>query len=255
MMDRKPDNRVAIQHTPLYAPHASEDVLTGGRLLRHAFAQAPYRTAERDAVIIAADDPEPPILQMHRGVAFRSVTLPDGRRAIVDILLPSDIAGIDNAVLGRSNHDVVAGAPLGYRQLAGAALRELLATPPIAVRALALMAETRWRIDRHVTAITRLDARCRIASFLLGIYERLRRAELISRPTFNLHLTQDQMADHLGMTMVHVSRTLRRLREQRLVLVDRQVVMILDVAALRELANGLPPLTATETTPLADMAK
>lgn len=253
-MDRKPYSRMTLQHTPVYASHASEDVLTGSRLLRRAFADSPYRTADRDTVIIAAEDPEPPILQIHRGVAFRSVTLPDGRRAIVDILLPADIAGIDNAVLGRSSHDVVAAAQLGYRQLGGAALRELMANPPIAVRALALMAEVRWRIDRHVTAITRFDARSRIASFLLGIYERLRRAELISRPTFNLHLTQDQMADHLGMTMVHVSRTLRRLREQRLVLVDRQVVIILDIDGLRELANGLPPLTATEPTPLANMA-
>lgn len=255
MMDRKPDSRVMLQHTPVYAAHATEDVLTGGRLLRRAFADSPYRTADRGAVVIAADDPEPPILQIHRGIAFRSVSLPDGRRAVVDILLPTDIAGVDNAVLARSNHDVVAGAPLGYRQLGSAALRELMTNPEIAVRALALMAESRWRIDRHVTAITRFNAQSRIASFLLGIYERLRRAELISRPTFNLHLTQDQIADHLGMTMVHVSRTLRRLREQRLALVDRQVVIILDVAALRELTNGLPPLTATEPAPFPDMVK
>ena len=255
MMGGKPDDRFTVQHTPNYAAGASEGVLTGGRLLRRAFAEAPYRTAERHAVIIAADDPEPPILQIHRGVAFRSIGLPDGRRAIVDILLPTDVAGIDNAVLGRSNHDMVAGAALGYRQLSGTTLRKLMENPQIAVRALALMAESRWRIDRHVTAITRFDARCRIASFLLGIYDRLRRAELITRPTFNLQLTQDQMADHLGMTMVHVSRTLRRLREQRLALVDRQVVIILDVPALRGLANGLPRLNATEPTPLADMAK
>jgi CRP-like cAMP-binding protein len=254
-MEHKPEGRILAQHTPPYASHASEDLLTGGRLLRRAFAEAPYRTAERDAVIILADDPDPPILQIHRGIAFRSVNLPDGRRAIVDILLPTDFGGIDNAVLGRSNHDIVAGAPLGYRQLGGAALRELIANPQIAVRVLALMAEARWRIDRHLTAITRFDARCRIASFLLGIYDRLRRTDLISRPTFNLHLTQDQMADHLGMTMVHVSRTLRRLREERLVLVDRQVVIILDVPALRELASGLPPLTASEPRALADMAK
>jgi CRP-like cAMP-binding protein len=250
MPERKPDSRVRPQDIPIYAPHASEDMLTGGRLLRRAFAEAPYRTAEREAVIIAADHPEPPILQIHRGIAFRSVSLPDGRRAIVDILLPTDIVGIDNAVLGRSNHDIVAGAPLGYRQLSSIALRELMANPQIAVRVLALMAEARWRTDRHITAITRFDARSRIASFLLGIYDRLRRAELIARPTFNLHLTQDQMADHLGMTMVHVSRTLRRLREQRLVLVDRQVVIILDVDGLRELASGLPPLTTGEVMPL-----
>ena len=66
----------------------------------------------------------------------------------------------------------------------------------------------------------------------------MRRTELTTRPTFNLHLTQDQLADHLGMTMVHVSRTLRRLRQERLVMVDRQVVIILDVDGLRDIAGG-----------------
>ncbi|HWB51584.1 MAG TPA: Crp/Fnr family transcriptional regulator [Stellaceae bacterium] len=250
MMERtpegRPESRVGTHHATVYAAGASEDLLTGGRLLRRAFAEAPYRTAERDAAVIAADDAEPPILQIHRGVAYRSVSLPDGRRAIVDIILPTDVVGVDNAVLGRSNHDVVAASPLGYRQLSGAALRELMANPHVAMRALALMGEQRSRIDRHLTAITRFDARSRIASFILGIYERLRRAELISRPTFNLQLTQDQMADHLGMTMVHISRTLRRLREERLVLVDRQVVIVLDVDGLRDIASGLPPVAELE---------
>jgi DNA-binding transcriptional regulator LsrR (DeoR family) len=34
-------------------------------------------------------------------------------------------------------------------------------------------------------------------------------------------LTQEQVGDHLGLTLVHVNRTLRRLREERIVLVDR----------------------------------
>src|SRR5207302_9527438 len=108
---------------------------------------------------------------------------------------------------------------LGYRSMTAGALRELMADRTIGLRVAALMAETRWRMDRHMTAITRLDARERIGLFLLDIYDRLRRRELISRPTFNLPLTQEQIADHLGMTMVHVNRTLRRLREDRLVMV------------------------------------
>ena len=57
-------------------------------------------------------------------------------------------------------------------------------------------------------------------------------------------MTQEQIADHLGMTMVHVNRILRRLRDERLVMVDRQVVIIMDLDRLRELAHGLPMLAA-----------
>jgi CRP-like cAMP-binding protein len=71
---------------------------------------------------------------------------------------------------------------------------------------MALMAEARWRTHRHLTAIARLDAYERLSFFLLDIHDRLRRHNLIARPTFHFPLTQDQIADHLGMTMVHVNR-------------------------------------------------
>jgi len=44
------------------------------------------------------------------------------------------------------------------------------------------------------------------------------------------------------MTMVHVSRTLRRLREERLLIVARQVVIISDIEGVREVAKGVRPL-------------
>ena len=76
---------------------------------------------------------------------------------------------------------------------------------------------------------------------LLDIYERLRRRELINRPSFNLPFTQEQIADHRGLTLVHVNRTLRRLREEHLVLVDRQVVVITDLDRLRVLVRSSCP--------------
>jgi DNA-binding transcriptional regulator LsrR (DeoR family) len=75
---------------------------------------------------------------------------------------------------------------------------------------------------------------------LLDIYERLPRNGLNSGLTFNLPLTQEQIADHLGLTLVHVNRTLRRLREERIVLIERQTVIILDLDRVRGCAEGLP---------------
>ena len=234
---------------PVYAAGASEDLLTGAQLLRRAFLATPLHTVDRDTVIVSAEDPTPPALLFHRGFAYRAFSMPDGRRSIMDILIPGDIAGLDHAVLGRCNHEIIAANTVGYRLLSAAVVRELMANSQIALRALALSGETRWRADRHMAAITRFDARGRIAALLIGLYERLRRRELISRPTFNLPFTQDQLADHLGMTMVHVSRTLRRMREERLVLVDRQVVIILDLEELRRAASGIPPLTEGSVAP------
>src|ERR1043166_6873775 len=114
-----------------------------------------------------------------------------------------------------------------------------------ATSVLALIAEARWRSAPLSVMIARLDAQARIAALILGIHDRLRRRGLTDGVSFNLPLTQEQIADHLGLTVVHVNRPLRRLREGRLVLVDRQVVMILDLEGLRELARGLPQTAET----------
>jgi len=228
---------------PTYAPAAVEDLLAGGRALRRAFLEQPYHSIGRQGVVFAENGGEAPVILVQRGVAYRSCTLADGRRAILDLLLPGDFGGLDNLVFGRSSQDLTAASALGYRAMKPTMLRELMADRAVALRVTALMAETRWRMDRHLTAISRLDARERIGLFLLDIYDRLRRRELISRPTFNLPLTQEQIADHLGMTMVHVNRTLRRLREERLLMVANQVVIITDLDRLRAVVTGMPPLT------------
>jgi CRP-like cAMP-binding protein len=85
-----------------------------------------------------------------------------------------------------------------------------MADPHVAMSILELAGESRRRADQHMVGLTRLDARERLCAFLLGIYQRLRRRDLITRPTFALPLTQEQIADHLGLTMVHTSRTLHR---------------------------------------------
>jgi CRP-like cAMP-binding protein len=198
----------------------------------------------RNKTIISAADREPPALLIGRGMAFSACTISDGRRAITDVLLPSDVVGVEHAVSGRSNCDIVAASPLAYRMLSANKLRQLMENPQIAARMLALAAATQWRADRLISALSRMDAYERIASFILNTYDRLRRAQLITRPTFVLHLTQDQIGDHLGLTTVHVSRTFRRLREDKVVLVDHQVVIILDVERLRAIAAGLLPTTA-----------
>lgn len=223
----------------------TEDLLNGGRLLRRAFLEAPTRSAHRGATVIGPGQRDAPAFLIHRGLAYSSTTLPDGRRSITDILLPMDIVGIDNVVMGYAPHAVVAANELFYRPLDADAVRELMFNSQVALRVLALICEARRRADRHMSGLIRLSARERLSAFYLGIYDRLLRRELISRPTFNASFTQDEIADHLGLTMVHVSRTLRRLREEKLLLVDRQVVIILDVEGLTRAAGGSSNKSAT----------
>jgi CRP/FNR family transcriptional regulator, anaerobic regulatory protein len=232
--------RLDLSERPRFAAGATEDLLLGGRRLRQAFLRTPMRFAGRDMPLVRTGDSEPVAVLIRNGFAYRSCVLSDGRRSILDMLLSGDMAGLENAVLARSAEDVAAAGRVGYCTLSGAALRELMTDPCIALYVVSQMAAARWRGDRLAASIGRLDAQARIGVLLLDIYDRLHRQGLINRPTFNLPFTQEQIADHLGLTLVHVNRTLRKLREEKVVLVDRQVVIILDLARLRLVAQGLP---------------
>jgi CRP-like cAMP-binding protein len=232
-----------------YTPSAIEDLLNGTRLLRRAFLEQPDRSVASHGTIFAGNGSEAPVILIQRGFAYRYGTLPDGRRAILDLLLPRDFGGLDHLV-GKGNQKLTAAGGVSFRAMRPATLRDMMVNPAISLCVVALMAETRWRMDRNMTAILRLDARERVALFLLDIYDRLRRHNLIARSTYTLPLTQEQIADHLGMTMVHVNRTLRHLREERLAIVAQQVVIIPDVDRLRALVGGLPPFS--EVMPVAD---
>ena len=238
MMDVTPP--VQAPERPRFAAAATEDLLLGGRRLRHAFMQTPLRHAGRDTPLIGAGRTQPTAIMLRSGFAFRSCLMPDGRRAILGILLSGDIGGLHNVVLARSFEDIHAASRVGYNTLAAGALYELLDDRCVMLQVMARLAEERWRADRLAASIGRLDAYARLCVLLLDIHDRLRHRGLISRASFNLPLTQEQIADHLGLTLVHVNRTLRRLREERIVLVDRQVVIIQDLDRLRELAQGLP---------------
>ena len=255
MTDKLPLQGFDFSHRPRYAAAVTEELLNGARRLRQAFIQTPTRFVERDASLVRLGDPEPAVILIRSGFAFRSCGLPDGRRAILHIVTPGDFVGLDHLVLARPIEEITAANRVDYCALPVAQVRELMKDPSINLKILAVLAETRWRSDRLATSIGRLDAQARICVMLLHLHERLRQRGLISRLTFNLPLTQEQMADHLGLTLVHVNRTLRRLREERVVLVDRQVIIIMDLDRLREFSQGLPePAELPEPAPEAQLS-
>jgi CRP/FNR family transcriptional regulator, anaerobic regulatory protein len=223
-----------------FAAGDSEELLTGSRTLRQAFRETPIRYAARDAMLVRLGERDAPILLLRSGFAYRSCVLADGRRAILDVLVPGDIAGLDHIMLASPIAEITAAHRVAYNALEPAQLRKLMADRCVALSVLAFAAEARWRGDRLTAMIGRLDAEARLAALILSIHDRLRRRGLTNHLSFNLPLTQEQIADHLGLTLVHVNRTLRRMREERLVLVDRQVVIIMDLDGLRELVRGLP---------------
>jgi hypothetical protein len=73
---------------------------------------------------------------------------------------------------------------------------------------------------------------------VLDFYTRLRRRSLITGCSYNLALTQVKIGYYLGLTVVHINRLLRSLREARIVNLEKHCVTILDLERLTSLAQN-----------------
>lgn len=168
------------------------------------------------------------------GVVGEVRRMPDGRRQILRLALPGDL------IAARPVETVVA---LTDAELAGGAELSAALTDPrpefTAVRRGWLIAQ---QVDDallrdHVMRLGRLSAEERIAQFLVETHERLAVVGLATDLTFHLPLTQEQIGDLLGLSVVHLNRKLQELRRQALVASRKGYVTLLDRPELVAMSN------------------
>ena len=104
---------------------------------------------------------------------------------------------------------------------------------------------TNTSTSSKAVGLGRGNAEERIAALLIEFRNRLRAIGLPADERYHFPMTQQQIADHTGLTTVRVNRVLRRLREQEMVSVQRgSVIFHHNVAALEELARPLQEFIA-----------
>jgi CRP-like cAMP-binding protein len=89
----------------------------------------------------------------------------------------------------------------------------------------------------HLIDVGRRSALERVAHFLLELLTRLQIIGLADDRSFRMPLTQELIGDALGLSVPHVNRTLRHLRDDELVSIEEHIVIIKDVEALSALAD------------------
>jgi CRP-like cAMP-binding protein len=162
------------------------------------------------------------------GWAIRYRTLSDGRRQIMNFLLPGDMFDLCAFLLTASDHSVGTITPCTVHHIPVPAITDLFRRWPRLGAAMwksALQEEATLR--ERILSLGRRSAQERAAHLLYELWVRLGIVGLRTGISYDLPLTQTELADALGLTSVHVSRTLRRLKQQRLIDVRRRRVTIL----------------------------
>jgi CRP/FNR family transcriptional regulator, anaerobic regulatory protein len=179
------------------------------------------------------------------GWACRFHRFSDGRQAIVDVYLPGDIIGLDAISRTRSLEEVIALTSIVAERIDGEQpLADLMTCRSIALYISWLLGKRQQRTERHLAAVSSLDARGRLATMALDFYTRLSGRGLITGLAYSLPLTQVHIAAYLGLTAVHLNRVLRSLHDEQIVSLERHCLTILDISRLKTLAQKCPQPSA-----------
>ena len=152
--------------------------------------------------------------------------------------MPGDEAGASGGLVQASDHSVATLTPCRVYPVAAATLQAVQQHHPGLRRAFA------WSVRRdlaimqeHVVDLGRRTARERLAHLVLELLCRLRLVGLADGGTFALPLTQGVLADVLGLSIVHVNRTLRWLNDEGLVCYRPGQLEVRDIPGLTRIAE------------------
>ncbi len=172
------------------------------------------------------------------GFAMRQKIVGDGARQIVGVHMPGDVVDLQNAWLTFSDHGVQALTTGSMAFIPREAIQELAFSRPAVGKALWVDTLVDGSIFREwIANVGRRDARTRMAHILCEFGVRLEAVGLGKRLKYELPMTQEQLADVLGLTAVHVNRTLQGLDAEGLTKRSRRSVIISDWKRLADVGD------------------
>jgi len=177
------------------------------------------------------------------GWAGRQRFLSGGQRQIFEFLLPGDVIGLNPRPQSLAMASTVALSPLETADAGPLrdAIKGQQALRTGLARAVELgAAEEEARLLDHIVRLGRLSAPERVAHLLLELHDRLRRVGLAMNWRFQLPLTQVILADTLGLSLVHLNRTLGELRRESLIELSGGWVRIVQPEPLQVVAHYYP---------------
>jgi CRP-like cAMP-binding protein len=218
------------------------------RVLRDTIARAEDVPADR--IVVRAGEELTFSILLLDGLMCRYKDLRNGERQIMELHVPGDFLDLHGFLLKRLDHNVMSLVTSRIAIVPHARLLAITEEHPHLSRLLWLSTLIDAAIHREwLLSLGRRSAVARIAHFFCEMHARLGVVELADATGFPLDITQTDLAECLGLTAVHVNRTLRELREAKLAVFRNGRVDILGPAGLERTAQFDPDYLQIEKRP------
>lgn len=210
---------------------------------RRAVASLPMRLqdfAANEDLVLQGDRPTECCVILD-GVVCRYKILGDGRRQIMALITPGEMPDLQSLHLERMDHSLAALSRVKAAFIPHQSLSDLIVGSPALGHAL-------WRetlVDGAVfrewmVGMGRRTAYARLAHLFCELTVKFERAQVRRGDRYPLPLTQSELADALGLSVVHVNRVLQQLRRDGAVQVRAGELRILDWGKLAEAGEFTP---------------
>ncbi len=199
--------------------------------------------AESGSMILAEGAHSAQMFTLLSGWAFRYKTLEDGRRQILNYSLPGDLIGLQGSVIGAMEHSVEALTPAVLCVFQRDKLDDLFKSQPgLSFDVTWLASREERMLDENLLSVGRRSAIERAAYLVAFLYQRAAAVGLSTDRSLLIPITQQHVADTLGLSIVHTNKTLKKLADRKLIRWHDRVCEVLDVKGLMEVASwdGLP---------------
>ena len=196
-------------------------------------ASSRSQSLEAHSDVIREGDEPADVHLVTRGLACRYKLLGNGRRQIVAYLIPGDFCDFNVFILSRMDHTIATISPTQMVWLTRERMLELLTYSGIA-RAMWLATLVDEAVLREwVTNIGQRSAEQRLAHLMCELYLRMKVVGLTDGLAFELPVTQAELGETLGLSTVHVNRSLQSLKAANVLTFKGKKIAIADMNRLK----------------------
>ncbi len=242
-------NSTPITNHPEFIARAiSDDRLPVASAIEEIASQ--YRTIPAGSDIYSEGETSDDLYMVIEGWVFQHQILEDGRRQILDFALPGSLLGFQPDGGAEMTHAAEALTNATVAVIPRDRLGEFLSRDPeFGLRVISAAAGALNTAYESLTDVGRRTAREAVAHLLLRLFNRVcALAPHVAGTPISFPLTQEHIGDALGLTAVHVCRTLRCLREKGVVELHNGKLSVLDAGSLAEIAGCLTEAEAFSET-------
>lgn len=193
---------------PLFVPFTADELTFMRRF------KTGEHSIDRNTAVLHEGQRSSTLYTVLSGIGTRSVLLEDGRRQVINFVFPGDFIGLQSSLMGEMKHTVTSSTPMVLCTFDRARLWDMFRDHAERAYDLTWIAAVEEHfLGETIATLGQRDATERMAWAFLRIWRRLSAVGLLRDGSIPLPFRQQDMADALGLSLVHTNKTVARLKE------------------------------------------